>query len=295
MSFLYNNIALTGKPDSHKVLSTAQQVITILQELQLSILLEEPMARALGQKALIATEQDIINTADVIIAIGGDGSILRAATQYGIFNKKLIGINRGTLGFLTEISPNKQLPIKLKQLLKNKGISNKRFLLENKITNPHQHTTCKQIALNDIVLRAGDVVHMIDFEIRIDGQHVYNQRSDGVIITTPTGSTAYALSAGGNIMHPDLDAIAIVPVSPHALTFRPIVVPATKKIEIKINHHHPAAPPLVSADGNEGVNVKTHDTINIQKSEKQIEILQPRGQDFFASCRSKLNWGRPLT
>ena len=166
-------------------------------------------------------------------------------------------------------------------------LEEKRFLLDLEVRRG-KTVVGEGSALNDIVLLSGDSVHMIDFELMIDGHFVYGQRSDGLIISTPTGSTAYALSGGGPIMHPKLDAMVLVPLNPHTLTSRPLVVAGDSEIKIHITTEK--VRPLVSCDGTEGIRLQVDDVIAIRKKPHRLHLIHPPGHDFYQACRSKLGW-----
>ena len=165
--------------------------------------------------------------------------------------------------------------------------SEKRFLLDMEVRRG-KTVVGEGCALNDVVLLSGDNVHMLDFELSIDGLFVYNQRSDGLIVSTPTGSTAYALSGGGPIMHPKLDAMVLVPLNPHTLTSRPLVVAGDSEIKIRVTAEK--VQPLASCDGTEGVRLQVDDVIVVRKRPHKLHLIHPPGHDFYQSCRSKLGW-----
>lgn len=201
----------------------------------------------------------------------------------------MVGVNRGRLGFLTDINPSEVIQ-KLDQVLQGDFILDRRFLLELDIRTPKGDSLYHAIALNDIVLHSGKSVHMIDFELEIDHHFVYRQHSDGLIIATPTGSTAYALSGGGPIIHPSMDAIALVPMHPHTLSSRPIIV--GDQSEIKITTRDTRWMPMVSADGLPSISLNDDEALHIRKYPYKLNLLHPPGYDFYMSCRTKLGWNQ---
>ena len=225
---------------------------------------------------------------DLVVVVGGDGSLLHAARSLSKYNTPVVGVNRGRLGFLTDISPNDVLH-KLGQVLDGDFVFDQRFLLEVEVRSKNQ-TIYQDIALNDVVLHSGKSVHMIDFELNIDGQYVYRQHSDGLIVSSPTGSTAYALSGGGPIVHPNMDAIVIVPMHPHTLSSRPIVVGGQSEIKVLIRDNRIL--PMVSPDGQNSVTLQVGDTVHIRKHPFKLTLLHPPGYDFYAACRTKLRWNQ---
>lgn len=203
-------------------------------------------------------------------------------------NAPVIGVNRGRLGFLTDIKPTEVI-FKLDQVLKGEFQLERRFLLELEIRSKGE-IIHDAIALNDVVLHSGKSVHMIDFELNIDGQYVYRQHSDGLIVSTPTGSTAYALSGGGPIVHPSMDAIVLVPMHPHTLSSRPIVVGGHSEIKLVIRKNR--VMPMVSADGQHSISLNVGDTVHIRKHPFKLQLLHPPGYDFYMACRTKLGWNQ---
>jgi NAD+ kinase len=199
----------------------------------------------------------------------------------------VLGINRGRLGFLTDINPN-EIDNKVTEVLNGHYIEEKRFLLNVRIQAAKQKQTA-DIALNDVVLLPGDVAHMIEFSITINDQFVCNHRADGMIVATPTGSTAYALSGGGPILHPSLDALVLVPMFPHTLSARPIVVGAASVIQIKISDTN-EKPPRLSCDGQKPIELPLGAIIEIQKNPQALRLIHPTDYNYFETLRLKLQW-----
>ncbi|WP_290003215.1 NAD(+) kinase [Faucicola atlantae] len=240
----------------------------------------------LGDVTLI--ERSVLGGAcDLVIVVGGDGSMLHAAQVLAKYPVPVVGVNRGRLGFLTDINPE-QLHQQLHDILNGAYQLDHRFLLKMEIRQG-AHVIYEDMALNDIVLHAGKSVHMLDFNLTIDGQAVSRQHSDGLIAATPTGSTAYALSGGGPIVHPKLDAVCLVPMYPHTLSSRPIVVSGNSEIKIRINKDN-RTQPMVSADGKPSVPLNQNQRLVIGKHPNRLTLLHPLDVDFFAACRTKLNW-----
>ena len=228
---------------------------------------------------------------DLVIVVGGDGSLLHAARALARFRTPVLGVNRGRLGFLTDIAPD-EIQAKVGAVLAGQYTIDQRSLLSLEVRSGGAPVG-EGTALNDVVLQSGKSVHMIEFELYIEGQFVYRQRSDGLIIATPTGSTAYALSGGGPIMHPKLDAIVLVPMHPHTLSSRPIVVDGNSEIKIQVLSEEIS--PLVSCDGQTGTSLRSGDWIYITKHPHKLQLIHPPGQDFYAACRTKLGWSNHLT
>jgi NAD+ kinase len=203
----------------------------------------------------------------------------------------LLGINRGRLGFLTDISPD-EIEQRVWPVLQGQYKQTKRFLLETSVTRNGVEIG-KGTAVNDIVLHPGMSVRMMTFELYVDGEFVYSQRSDGLIVATPTGSTAYALSAGGPLLFPELDAMVVVPLNPHTLSSRPIVLHGDAQIEVRVSSRNELHP-LITCDGHNDIGTEPGDIISIKKHPNDILLIHPKDNNFYQVCRSKLGWGSRL-
>ncbi|MFC3901863.1 NAD+ kinase [Acinetobacter marinus] len=285
----FRNIGLIGRPGKSSVVDTLKIIYQYLNERGLRIIFDQETAE-LGpfDNVQISSRAHLGQVTDLVVVVGGDGSLLHAARALAKYNVPVVGVNRGRLGFLTDISPAEVLH-KLGQVLDGDFIHDQRFLLETEVRSKGQ-TVYQDIALNDIVLHSGKSVHMIDFELNIDGLYVYRQHSDGLIIASPTGSTAYALSGGGPIVHPNMDAIVIVPMHPHTISSRPIVVGGQCEIKIFIRDNQIL--PMVSPDGQNSVTLQVGDQLLVRKHPFKLTLLHPPGYDFYAACRTKLGWNR---
>ena len=228
---------------------------------------------------------------DLGIVVGGDGSMLSACRKMAISGIPLLGINRGRLGFLTDISPD-EIEERVWPVLQGEYKQTQRFLLETTVTRNGVEIGTGT-AVNDIVMHPGMSVRMMSFELYVDGEFVYSQRSDGLIVATPTGSTAYALSAGGPLLFPELDAMVVVPLNPHTLNSRPIVLQGNAKIEIRVSSRNELHP-LITCDGHNDFVTEPGDVITIQKHDNDILLIHPKDNNFYGVCRSKLGWGSRL-
>jgi NAD+ kinase len=224
--------------------------------------------------------------ADLAVSIGGDGTLLSAARQLVDFGIPLVGINLGRLGFLADVTMQ-DLDRHLAGIFSGDYSVEQRFLLQGK-THMQGQAPQQYIALNDIILHSHQSISMIEFEVFSNHQLINKQRADGLIVATPTGSTAYALSGGGPIMHPSMDSIALVPICPHTLSNRPIVLPANQQIEIKLSRPEMAG--LVSFDGRSQAVIEYGDCITIERYARQITLLHPADYDYFHILRAKLKW-----
>ncbi len=288
----FKHIGLFGKHSHPGVSDTLHQLLRFLKARELAVTVETETASAMTRcDAPTCSREHLGSQCDVIIVVGGDGSLLNAARAITHQQIPVLGINRGRLGFLTDIRPN-ELENKVGEVLDGHYLEEKRFLLDGQVFRDDK-LLAEGNALNDIVLYQGDVARMIEFELAINGEFVYSQRSDGLIISTPTGSTAYSLSGGGPILHPELDAVVLVPMFPHTLTSRPIVINGNDKIEIIIAADKETYPRL-SFDGQQHVNLAPNDRIVISKFPKQLRLIHPKDYRYYETLRSKLHWGTKL-
>jgi NAD+ kinase len=283
----FRNIGLIAKSESEQALYSLRQLVHFLHGRDAHVILDRELGEALPElKLQAASRAQLGESCDLVIVVGGDGCLLGAARALARYDVPVLGINRGRLGFLTDILPS-EIESRVGQVLDGDYHIEPRFLLDLEVRRG-KTVVGEGSALNDVVLLSGDSVHMIEFELYIDGHYVYNQRSDGLIISTPTGSTAYALSGGGPIMHPKLDAMVLVPLNPHTLTSRPLVVDGNSEIKIRVTTSK--VRPLASCDGQEGVRVQQDDVLYIRKKPHRLKLIHPPGHDFYEACRSKLGW-----
>jgi NAD+ kinase len=226
-------------------------------------------------------------TSQLVIVIGGDGTFLSAARSLVDYDVPLLGINVARLGFLTDLNPL-ELPEPLDAILAGQFLEERRFLLQASIARGNSNVF-STTALNDVVVHKCNIARLIEFETHVDNHFVYRQRSDGLIVSTPTGSTAYALAGGGPILHPSLDAIVLVPICPHTLTNRPLVVDMDSRIEIVLGEGEQAEGHL-TCDGQTAVELFPCDRVIIQRKQRWLRLIHPAGYDYFSTLRSKLGW-----
>lgn len=277
----FNHIALIGRARKD-IRDTLDAIKDYLLSKKKIISIEKNTAAMMGKHNLPTfTENNIPDEVDLMIVVGGDGSLLNAAHCALAQQLPMLGINRGQLGFLTDIHPDELS--RIGDVLDGKYTIEERFLLSAQNKKP------LGIALNDAVLLPGDTAHLIEFEIKINKQFVCQQRADGLIIATPTGSTAYALSGGGPILHPSLHAVVLVPMFPHTLSSRPIVVNADSTIEIIISKNNESTP-CFSCDGLRPQPVLSGDLITITKNKHALQLVHPLDYEYFATLREKLGW-----
>jgi len=288
MTTQFLKIGLVGKYTNPEARSTLASLVTFLQSKKIEIAMEPASAQLMPDLLIKPLAREALATfCDLIIVVGGDGSLLDVARSLVNHNIPIVGVNRGRRGFLTDISPQ-ALTQSLEPILRGEFQKEQRFLIEMQLWR-HQNLLHKGIALNDIVLYSGDVARMIDFQVHINEQFVYRQRSDGLITATPTGSTAYALAGGGPILHPTLDAIVLVPMHPAVLSSRPIVIDSHSKIELHLMPDNSFNPRL-SCDGQVHFDIHPDDKVIIQRKTQELCLLHPLDYDYYYTLRSKLGW-----
>ncbi|MDB5755230.1 MAG: kinase [Massilia sp.] len=236
-----------------------------------------------GIEALNAAQ--IGEQACAAIVMGGDGTMLGIARQLAPYEVPLIGINQGRLGFMTDIPLERMIPV-LDDILRGKAKAEKRTLLEGRVMRAGA-MIASGLAVNDVVVARGAGTGMVELKVTVDGHFMYNQRSDGLIITTPTGSTAYALSSGGPLLHPSLSGIGLVPIAPHALSNRPIVVPDSSEIVVEIVSGRDVS---VNFDMQTFASLTHGDQITISRSPNCITFLHPQDWSYYDTLREKLHW-----
>ncbi|MEM8547377.1 MAG: NAD(+)/NADH kinase [Pseudomonadota bacterium] len=277
--------ALFGHPDDDVVQLQMRRVADWLAASGVRVLVSHADSTVSAERI---AEAELAEAADVFIAIGGDGTMLYAARLAVGHDIPLLGINLGRLGFLTDISPD-EMERSLKAVLDNQALPEKRLLLHARLRRKGV-VVGEALAMNDVVLGRRETGRMIDFETRIDGAFVNDHAGDGLIIATPTGSTAYALSCGGPIIQPGLAAMALVPICPHTLSDRPIVLPSTSVIEVRRTQRYTTVAEI-SVDGACLATLRDDDVMEITSAEQRLTLLHPPGYDYFELLRSKLNWG----
>ena len=285
----FKNIALVGKypslEDAKHIHDQLNVLVDYLKKNNHQIFIEsktQQQAKLEGVESIALN--DLTQHADLVIVIGGDGTMLGVARSVVDANIPLVGINQGRFGFLADLNIDSMLK-NVELILKGDFLEDKRILLQADIIRS-KAKIYDSFALNDVVVKSS--LRLIELEVYIDNKFVHRQRSDGIITSTPTGATAYALSAGGPILHPSLDAISIIPINPHTLSNRPIAVNGNSSIEIKIIHLDDA---YVSIDGQIKFPLDLRDVIKIQKSKQTVSILHPKDYCYFEMLRNKLHWG----
>ena len=289
----FKSIALIARPNRPELAEILATLVEFLQQQQVHVVVEQQSAVLLpGHRLSFVNYNELGKEADLIIVVGGDGSLLHAAKATTLYNTPILGINRGTLGFLTDINPE-YATAEVAAVIAGAYREERRFFLQASVCD-HDKIIAQGLALNDVVLTPGkDIVQMIEFDISINKEFVCHQRSDGLIVATPTGSTAYALSAGGPIISPNLDALVLVPMFPHTLSMRPLVINADSKVKVTIANDA-ATKPRVNCDAKAPIDVPAGGHIHISKSQHTLRLLHPQHYNYFHTLRSKLRWAEKL-
>ena len=293
----FKTVGLWGRLGERAVAEPALQVLKHLKKRGIAVFAaaESDGNGAFGEATRVA-ERDLVPAVDLVVAVGGDGTLLHAARHVAGRDVPLLGVNRGRLGFLTDISPEHMLQA-IDAILAGDYLSERRSILAARLAD--RPDTEALLAVNDVVLQKGETGRMLDFTTVVDGVYVNTHRGDGLIVATPTGSTAYALSCGGPIIQPNVNALVMVPICPHTLSDRPLVLPSTSTVRVSLERdtHGPAH---VVCDGEELAKLGAGEAVTISLATKTVTLLHPRDYNYYELLRSKLNWGRanrerPLT
>ena len=282
---VFNRIALVARVVSEQIADSLRLVERFLLEHGREVYIESNSSTMLGESESIPkTIDEIGDCCDLVIAVGGDGNILSCAREMAPFGVPILGVNRGKLGFLADISPE-DIETSVGQVLMGDYSVQEHFLLEGKVEGSQNASS----ALNEVLLHTTVLPKMIEMEIFHNDRYVFTQKSDGLIVSSPTGSTAYALSAGGPIMYPSLNAFVLIPMFPHSLTNRPLVVPADGEIRIVLGKEKDLQA-KVSFDSHLEFQIGSGDSLLINKKKEKLMLVHPPNYSFFEACRSKLDW-----
>ncbi len=291
----FSTIGIFSKAEATTVGKSLHTLHQFLQQQSLNIMTSAHPAAILGCPA--CPDTDIAQQADLAIVVGGDGTLLQAGRLLAAHDLPIVGINLGRVGFLVDVLPEEMIQ-QLSLVLAGHFVEEQRGLLQASAFRGEQ-LLGKGSALNDVVLHSRNAVRMIEFTTHIDGNFVIKQRADGLVVATATGSTAYALSSGGPILHPSLDANVLVPICPHTLSNRPLVINSQSQIEISLcsERGHLVDSPVdssISFDGHNDIELVSGDRVSIQAGQKKMRLLHPKSYDYYQILRSKLHWGTPL-
>ncbi len=295
MSSQFQNIGIVIRPNTPDIHTAVNALLDYLLQENLNIFLDhggiqdfEQMPRF--QDCEVVQKNELGKCCHVVLVLGGDGTFLSVARIIAPFRTPLIGINLGRLGFLTQV-PHSSMVEDIAQMLRGKFLPEDRILLETNIVRDNQDLGLPHLALNDVVISRGGLGQMIEFEVFINKEFVYTQRSDGLIISTPTGSTAYSLAAGGPILQSTLRALTLVPICPQSMTNRPIAISDTCEIEVLMTKGMDAR---IHFDGQSYMDLQTMDRIIIHRHHNPLRVLHPIDYQYYKTLRNKLHWGEQL-
>jgi NAD+ kinase len=280
-------VGLVAKPDATEAQRVVRRLIDWLQAHGLTVVLEkETAALAPDVSVAAAGKHDLPGQVDALIVLGGDGTLLSMARAVGDLGVPILGVNLGQLGFLTATTLDEMLPA-LEALVAGDLAVEERMLLRARLIRGGQ-VVGEYGALNDVVITKSAMSRIINLAVSVDGRHATAYRADGLIISTPTGSTAYNLSAGGPILFPTMDAVVLTPIAPHTLGNRPIVLPGAQRIDVTLRADQEV---MLTMDGQVGVPLRERDTVEVRKAAARIRLLRFDQKDFFSVLRTKLKWG----
>ena len=286
MNASFKTVGLIGKYKSPEIAAPLLQLGDFLGQRGVKVIIDSLTAQHIGDNRFpVCTLEEIGRDAELAIVLGGDGTMLNIARMLAPFDVALVGVNQGRLGFLTDISIDTMLET-IGGILDGNCVTEERLLLAAEIISGGNRVF-NVLAFNDAVVSKGLKGSMIEFEVRLDGRFLYVLRGDGLIVATPTGSTAYALSSGGPIIHPSLSAMALVPICPHTFSSRPVVVGSDSVIEINIRN---AADARAHFDSHSRYDLNDGDRIIVRRYEHTIRLLHPTGHDYYSMLREKLHW-----
>lgn len=291
----FRTIGLVGKFQDHSIGPHFRELASVVHRLGLSLVVESESTEHMVSSGLpyrVAVLKQLGQDCDLVIALGGDGTLLGAARSLCFSNVPLLGVNLGRLGFLAATTLD-QIKSVLPGILDGDYLVDRRMLLLSQIWREGQCLFHDIPALNDVIVHKANFTRMIEFETHINDDFVYRQRSDGLIVSTPTGSTAYAMSAGGPIIEPGLGVILLVPICPHTLNNRPLVIADSAVLRICVNETR-KNPAQVSFDGQRTIELHNADQIHIRRAACQATFLHPKGGSHYQLLRQKLHWAEQL-
>jgi len=290
MKFPFQIVALIGKHNAPEIAEPLLRLGAFLISRGLMVVVDSLTAEHLKDNPHQAMSLDEIGRAvDLAIVLGGDGTMLNIARTLSLNQIPLVGVNQGRLGFLTDLTLD-NMQDTIAAMLDGKFVTEQRLLLAGRVLRNDVEVHSGR-AFNEVVVHRNNTSSMIEFEVRIDGEYLYNQRADGLIVSTPTGSTAYAMSSGGPILHPSLEVFELVPISPHTLSNRPIVVKSTSELEILV---HRTGDIQVRFDSHTSYDLQLHDKIIVTRHPETVCLLHPAGHSYYHTLREKLLWNQML-
>jgi NAD+ kinase len=280
-------VGIVAKPDALRAPEVVTRLVEWLTERKIEVTLEKETAGIVpAVRAAAANKAELPGLSDLLIVLGGDGTLLSMARAVGDLGVPILGVNLGGLGFLTATTLDEMLP-SLEAAIDGRMVVEDRLMLTARVIR-NGAVTCEHMALNDMVITKSAMSRIISLAVSVEGEYATAYRADGLIISTPTGSTAYSLSAGGPILFPTADAIVLTPICSHTLTNRPIVIPASHRIEVTVQSDQEI---MLTVDGQVGVGLRERDVVEVVKAAAHIRLVRFPQKDFFSVLRTKLKWG----
>lgn len=284
----FHTVGVIGKLADPRVAPTLRALVKHLRRRGCEVLVDRSAATAVpGTRPF--TRAALAARCDLAVVVGGDGTLLNAGRSLAPAGVPILGVNQGRLGFMVDVAPG-ELAATLDEVLKGRFVRDRRLLLEAHIER-RGRTRGPFLAINDVVIRNQAAVRMLDFETWLDDEFISQHRADGLIVSTPTGSTAYALSGGGPVVHPSLDALTVVPICPHTFSDRPVVIGSDRAVRVVLGGTR-GLRAMCTSDGQHNETVQPGDTVVIRRSPHTLELIHPKGYRYFDILRSKLHWGR---
>jgi NAD+ kinase len=280
------SIGIVAKRNRREALALARRLVPWLRRRRRSVLLEAGAAAALGLDGGVS-EAEMMRRVDLVVALGGDGTLLSVARHSGTRAVPVLGVNLGGLGFLTDVRPEEVFRA-LERVLAGHFRLEHRGMLAAAVLRGGR-TIRRFQALNDVVINKGALARILDLETSVDGVPLCTYKADGLILATPTGSTAYSLSAGGAIVEPSVGVMLVSPICPHTLTQRPIVLPERSRVRVVVRS--PDEDVVLTVDGQEGMKLANHDVVEVHRSRNRVSLVRSPTHSFFELLRTKLRWG----
>jgi NAD+ kinase len=280
-------VGIISKPMKAEIGELVSSLLEWLRQRQIEVFLDKEAGSTLASPEKCLTRNELPAAVDLLVVLGGDGTLLATARALGGKPVPILAVNLGGLGFLTVVTRDELYPT-LDRVLAGDFQTERRVQIEAEIVRADE-AIASFLALNDVVLNKGAIARILDFEVYVDGRFVSNYKSDGLIVSTPTGSTAYSLAAGGPVVEPCVQAFIITPICGHTLTTRPIVVPDSAKIEVVVKSERESS--YVTVDGQVGIAARSEDIVRMKKASSWVELVQPVHQNYFEILRKKLKWG----
>ena len=281
------SVGIVSKPKKTEIREIVPALLEWLHEHSIEAFIDKETGAIMEMKERSLTRNEMPSKVDLLIVLGGDGTLLATARALNRKPVPILAVNLGGLGFLTEITREELIPT-LETVVAGTHQTDHRVQIEGELIRADEIIT-PFLALNDVVLNKGAIARILDFDVRVNGEWVSTYKSDGLIVSTPTGSTAYSLAAGGPIVTPSVEAFLITPICAHTLTHRPLVLPNTVKIEVTVKSLREAA--YLTVDGQVGIAANSEDVVRMRKSDSYVELVRPPSTPYFQILQKKLKWG----